>query len=514
MSGKQTIKSVVTWLVEILKKITRKRTSKKLHHSNQVTQNNNVVSGDIVGGNKQIVINIFALGALDSEERIEFIKANFGFDTKFIRNFLESKEVGNRYIHSIDQDLLLLQIFSNSNLQGSYEKIKSVYANIELKDNMPLDEKVQYNIDSASTYVKKLEFEKAHQILADSLEIISPSHNRYNFIYKEYLITGFICYTRKNDINGLKSLLYHKSKIGNAEDSNTDYIISIIFQEIFSRDTDVNALGEVVLRLTDIYNNANNSIKPAMSNSLGLAYRRLGERTGIADLNKAITFFEEGLKLNGENKKIEIELKDQMSITHIRIFECNHDIQQLTIAETLLKDCLELLEGPMDPEDYRLKPRVLNNIGNIYKQRILIFKDVTSAPKAIVYYEDAEQYWNEKDASYDWALVRKNIAETKYALGKITRDPKILLESLEDCISAIRYRNLENSPYQWGKTVKIVLSIIILLKDLNELKLVSKSAREKILSYVISIMEDEETWSENISSELIQSARQVKTFLA
>jgi len=202
-----------------------------------------------------------------------------------------------------------------------------------------------------------------------------------------------------------------------------------------------------------------------------------------------------------------------MAIAHIRIFEVNKDEEQLTIADRLLNDCLKMLEGPMDPRDYRLKPRVLNNAGNSYKQRTLVLKNLQSAKKAIAYYEEAAKYWNEKDASYDWALVRKNIAETKYALGKLTNDSEILLEALSDCIHAIRYRNLKNSPYQWGKTVQVVFSIVILLDRLKKIKLITKSSRTKILSYITSVIEDEATWMQNLSTGFIRNARKVKTIL-
>lgn len=458
------------------------------------------------------IVNVFVSGPLVNEKLVDFLTANNHYTKNFIQAFLDQNANDINLIQSIDQNFLLLEVLKSSSINLSVDKIQEEYGKIVLGKNMALNnDKVKYKILDAGTCVKNLEFDTAHQLLDEALNKIKPDSELYSFVYKEYLITGFICYSRNNDVNGLKSLLREKSEIGNDGDLDTDYIISIIFQEIFSRDTDLNSLREVVSTLEKIYTNVGDVIKPSMANSLGLAYRRLGERTNISYLKDAIRIFKEGLEVKTCNKSTAIELKDQMAIAHIRIFEFNKDEAELNYAVKLLNECLSSLEEPMDPKDYRLKPRILNNLGNIYKQRTLVFNDIKSASKAITIYEEAEQYWNKKDAKYDWALLRKNIAETKYALGKLTNDNKILFEALNDCIKSTQYRNLKNSPYQWGKTIKIVFSIILLLGKRNSLKSISESKRKKILSYIKVVSEDESKWSENISPEFVQNARQVQT---
>lgn len=487
---------------------------------NKVTQSNNeVANGDIIGRDKNtlnqngLIVNILS-SKNDLEGLIDFLTADSGRTKDFIRNFLTQNESGFHKIQSIDKSLFLLEALKSSSFHVSGEEIATEYDKIVQGKNMTSEyDKIKYKYFDAATCVNNLEFDTAHQILETALEKIDPGNDLYHAVYKEYLITGFICYTRRNDINGLKSLLGKKSEVGNATNSDIDYIVSMVFQEIFSRDIDINSLHNVVSKFDNIFNNVNEVVKPAMAISLGLAYRRLGERTNIAYLEKAISIFKKGLDLEKGNKKINVELKDQMAIAHIRIFEFNKDEKQLNIAEGLLKDCLILLEGPMDPRDSRLKPRVLNNLGNIYKQRALIFKDIISATKAISCYDEAEKSWNKKDAKYDWALLRKNLAETKYALGKITNDTKMLLEALSDSIQSIKYRNLKNSPYQWGKTVKVIFLIAILLDELNSIKLISKSTRSLILSYINTVLSDDTKWSENISTEFIQNANQVQTLL-
>ena len=157
---------------------------------------------------------------------------------------------------------------------------------------------------------------------------------------------------------------------------------------------------------------------------------------------------------------------------------------------------------------------MLNNLVNIYKQRTLHLHEIKSAAKAIAIYEEAEKYWNKKVAKYDWALLRKNIAETKFALGKLTRDKKILIEAIRDCIQSMRFRNLENSPYQWGKTVRIIFSIVILLDQLHSLKDVTVSIKLKIFSYCDVILGDTHQWRKNIAPLFITETRKVLNLLS
>lgn len=493
----------------------------KREASNQVVQSSNdVTNGDIVGGDKEIfnqsgtIVNIFASGPLEKESLVNFLSSYSGRSKEFIRKFIELSKSRMHPTQSMDQNLLFLELLDASNLGNSGDDIKKEYDNIVLGNKMESnDEKIEYKIRDAARLVNNLEFDKAHQLFSDSLKLIGPTHPLYDFLYKEYLISGFILYSRSNDIDGLKSLLRKKAEVSNDENANTSYIISMIFQEIFARDTELKSLREVILTLEKIYASVSDVIKPAMGNSLGLAYRRLGERTDIFYLEKAISIFKEGLELNKDDRKIEIEIKDQMAAAHVRIFEFSKEKEQLDIAEVLLKQCLELIEGHMDPRDYRLKPRILNNIGNVYKQRVLIFKEIGSAAKAMACYEEAEQYWNEKDAGYDWALLRKNLAETKYALGRIINDTELLLEALKDSIRSMKYRNLRNSPYQWGKTVKIVFLVVIFLDEIKRKRPIPKAIRTKILSYINTILGDESRWRENISAEFIQNARQAQDII-
>lgn len=503
------IRRIIRWLAAWWAGIFagKKEGQEKVFH--QVEQNKNKVTGDIIAGNKNTIIVVGI-----PKDIIRDLSLSTGHSEEFIQEFMKINPEKVNDFRSISNYFLLLDALKKSNLQRS--NIVHSYQNdgniLSANPMESIEETIKYRSKAAATYVNDLEFNKAHQLLGDALKIIEVTHVEYPAIYKEYLITGFIWHSRENNIEGLKSLLHNGAAIEGDKKVEIEYLFSLIFQEIFTRDINVKGLEEITASLENTYTNASDLIKPAMANSFGLANRRLGERRGIFFLNKAITIFNEGLACNTD-KIMEVELKDQMAITHIRIFELTHDKHELSLAEELLVQCLKLLQGPLSPKNYRLKPRVLNNYGNVFKQRFLIFNEISCAGQAIKCYEEAEKYWNEKNANYDWALLRKNIAETKYALGKITRDEAKLLESILDSISSIKYRTFENSPYQWAKSVDIIFSAIIFLDQMKSIKSIPEDVRKIIISYVDLICEDENIWKDNLSDSFIEKAKLTQNVL-
>ncbi|WP_259068725.1 hypothetical protein HDF24_07415 [Mucilaginibacter sp. X4EP1] len=459
--------------------------------SNKVSQHNNTVNdGDIVGGNKNIYNLTF------------FININLTDYQDFVAFITEN------------ESLILLEPSRNISIQEALNKIKSKYGNIVRGDKSMAKKNFSQNISEAATIqMERQQFGKAHGIFAAAIEDTADEH--FNSLFKNYLITGFIHYCQENDMNGLKTLLTKGANSLTSEDPEIDLITANIFQEICSREADLDALNNYMATLEDIYDNAPVIAKSPMANSLGLAYRRLGERTGIELLQKAIPIFDEGLEFNKDNVVMEVDLKDQKAITYVRIFEFNKDISNLIVAGKLLTECVDLFEFISDPRGNRLKPRVLNNLGNVYKQKALFLETekIKNAKMAISCYEDAEKFWSEPNAKYEWALLQKNKAEAKYALVKVTRDGKLLIDALKDCLSSVKYRDLENSPYQWGKSVEISFQIVLLLKELKSITLIPKPMREGILLYTQQIDEDNSKWGAKNFTNFLINAKQAQTLL-
>lgn len=491
----------------------------------QTIQSENHIGGDNAG--RDVIKNIFHQNFTinqyhlrcpqNYDELVEHLKVVMGYDETIIRAVILEEHSPIYNEQTLRTSVILLEAVKKSEADISNFKLISNHDNVS--DDIPMAENQKFIEDSlgaAEFHLRKHDFRKAHKIFENTIEEIRPTNKLYRHIYKEFLSTGFIYYSQQNNIKGLRGLLEKKGAREKVSDPETDGLISNIFQEICSRDTDLDGIGNAVATITKIYHDAPSYIKPMMAKSLGLAYRRLGERTGISDLEKAIFYFLEGLALNSDDVIVNVELKDQMAITHVRIFEFDHDSNQLDTAEKLLDECVSALNSQekIDPKNFRLLPRVLNNLGNVHKQRLLILKSIASASKAISCYQEGELYWTEPASPYEWAILRKNIAETKYALSKLTNDVEILMQALSDGIISTKYRNFENSSYQWAKSVDIIFKIVIWVGHLNATKRISKSERKELLSYVNTAVKNQTKWKDLVLNKFVQNALEAKEVLS
>jgi len=490
--------------------------------NNVVQSNNTVKDGDIAGRDmykntfNEHNVNIYLSASKDYQSLISILHEATGVSHAVIHKLVCEADLTRSNHDFLEKSFSILFAAKNSLISDVFSDIKGEYEKTVLSNVTPhLEEEYLKNVTkTAGVYIAKMKFHKAHQLFGSALEEVPTDNPAYNLILKEYLITGFIHYSRTNDMKGLRSLISRKRSNLENEQSYIDYLIANIFQEVCSRDVNLNNLENAVATLEAIYNSANLEIKPSMANSLGLAYRRLGERTDIEYLEKAITMFDEGLILNTNDVTLEIQLKDQKAITYIRLFESTLNEVHLVKAEKLLQECLEQFQFMNDPRNFILKPRVLNNLGNVFKQKALKFKDIRSASTAITYYEDAEKLWTENDYGYEWSLLRKNIGETKFALGRISKDSDLLIAALEDCIASMKYRNLKNSPYQWAKSMDILFAIVVFLNKLNSIPKMPISIRKKIISYAKIINKNKVLWSKNNFPLLLENVQDALLILS
>lgn len=492
--------------------------------NNKVIQSNNTVEGgDIAGRDINKInyyrheqrFNFYLFGQPDYQSFLKLLHQITQVPIKLIEAIIKNDESGSYNNEALEKGLSLLELFKSSLLTGALSGITVEYEQIVLGYyNNNLDEEYLKNIiKAAGVCVAKLEFGKAHKLFEDALEKMNTSDKNYPLFYKEFLITGFIHYSRQNDMSGLRALLTTKRDRSSTVNETIDLIIANVFQEICSRDTDIEGLKKAVQFIERIYQQSSEATKPSLCYSLGLAYRRLGERTGIEQLEKAISLFEEGLRRNDGNANLEIQLKDHLAITLIRVFEFVHKEEYLANAELLLNECLKLLTEIRDPRECMLRPRVLNNLGNVYKQRVLNFEDVLSAGKAISHYTEAENYWSEKNSSYEWGLLQKNIAETKLAVGKVLNDPALYLESLDYAMASMKYRDLKNSAYQWAKSSEILFSSVIALGK-QHCRLIKPAIRKKLIRYAKIVQTNKYNWDPNNFVDFLSKAAQTLLILS
>ena len=161
---------------------------------------------------------------------------------------------------------------------------------------------------------------------------------------------------------------------------------------------------------------------------------------------------------------VDAELRNNKGIALIRKFELTRDTSFLDQAELDLEKGLEALEqfpqDSIDPRCIMLRPNILNNLGNLWKQRTKQLKDLACATRAIGYYNEAESLWSRQNFPYFWAGVQKNKAELILIRFQLNAESSEVLPGLIYAVDAISIRNYEDSPFQWVKSAEIIFSLI------------------------------------------------------
>jgi hypothetical protein len=382
------------------------------------------------------------------------------------------------------------QLFSNSSSRNN-ESLIDVYETIILSKSYAEDMEI-VKIDSfirlAAASVKELKFGEAHYALSKAIPLINEKARKKKIkFYKEYLLTGFIYYSSINDAKGLLSFF-------NNSNLDTDFDIQKIatdsLQEQEAKELSLKNLKKTLRLIEAIYKAYPSSERQYVANSLGLAYRRIGERGEIEQLDKAISIFNTAItepfqkSLFTERmipkQLVESELLNNKGISLVRKYEITKQTQYLKDAEESLLLALEKVESfnedSIDPRSYTLKPNILNNLGNLNKQRGRESQNLACIHAAFSYYEQSEVGWSFEKFPYFWAIIQKNKAENFLTEYILTQEDMYLLKSIQHCIASIKIRNYENSPYQWVKSVEILFNSIsenvqiIGLADNSELK--------------------------------------------
>jgi tetratricopeptide (TPR) repeat protein len=278
-----------------------------------------------------------------------------------------------------------------------------------------------------------------------------------------------------------------------------------VLQEAGAREIDTKELESITKEIEQLYKSVSSESKAAVANSLGLAYRRLGERGNTAVLKQALAVFENGIP--SATDTILVELHSNMAITYIRLFEFKKDEEYLNKAEASLNECVRLLENQ---EGQVLKASVYNNAGNLWKQYYTSSQDPLDAEKALQYYALAEGFSSEKDAPYFWATIQKNKGEVKYFLSKTDKDPTRILEGVLHCLDSLQYRDRVSAPYQWLKSVEVLFDLVLLSPE-NFIK--ESEYKERIVTVVTEFTLVEHTLEQANYKSFKEKSQQVKGIL-
>lgn len=280
-----------------------------------------------------------------------------------------------------------------------------------------------------------------------------PLYTELNAIY---WYSGLIAYGITNDITALKKLFSTKSE--KSESVELNLLIFDIEQEVYTRNTEIENLKNLEERMIQTnHNDFNDKQKCKFYNSLGLLQRRIGERYSPNHLERAIKNLNKSLELcSSENVKTDI--LNNLGITLIRTYEQNTVLTNyLNDAEKYLNESSEIFNALQNQplEYFMTQSKVLNNLGNVYKQRLFLNRKFSDGMKAIGFYDNASQIWREDIAPYEWGMLQKNKASILIFMAIEGDDVKHAEEALELAKSSLKYRTLESSPVQWLQSVKV-----------------------------------------------------------
>ena len=435
-----------------------------------VVQENITAAGDVVAGD--LVKNSIHLNL-----------ANLPSDVlqNLINHFLQGKSNFENVNWNGIQDVL--------NSEDAYESI--------IKSDSPENMNqavVTTLVNSAAISVKSLDFGKAHSQLGQALTLISENSPRKNRIHREFFLTGLIHYASINDVSGLNTFISTIQIQGRHELMR---IANDALQEKWTRSIDISGLKSTTKIIEKLYSVTPEKSKSFIANSLGLAYRRIGERGDVSTLNKAINVFNTGIFASSQGMLFEdgfssldtilADLNNNSAITYIRLFEITGDSEYLNNAESKLYRCLKILEKSTafsDPRNCMIAPNIFNNLGNLWKQRYKLENNPLNFNEACQFYSKAENAWSELNFPYFWAVVQKNKGDIKYIKAKYEQSNSLLQEALNHCVDSLRYRKFEASSHQWAKSIEIMLEILLSSKECA----FDISLHDKVLQEIINVI--------------------------
>lgn len=307
---------------------------------------------------------------------------------------------------------------------------------------------------SAAQHLATGEYRYAHFDLEYILEKSDIKNQERMSLLQDYILTGYIHYGMTNEMSGLRNLIHKIDIFSTNLDSHVWVLYISLLQELGTRATSIEELEKAVALLESV-KSTNINTKILYSNALGLAYRRVGERNKLELLKKSQTVLQEALTNEIERPLLHVDILNNLGITQIRIYEATKQEYFLDEAKKSLNEGLDIDVPIENIESFIIRPKLLNNLGNYYKQKFFIHNTAKYALRALAQYEAAEMIWTKKQAPYEWGMLQKNKAAVKFYLAKTNDDLELMEEVVSDCLMSIKYRTITDAPYQWTKTTQV-----------------------------------------------------------
>jgi hypothetical protein len=297
---------------------------------------------------------------------------------------------------------------------------------------------------------------KAHALFREALALPRIDEVKPQLVY-DYLVTGYVGHALASDIQALRALIVSvQSEHAAYLERRAELTLLEAHQEVATRQASDEMLRENLALLAALHDRSGPD--HSSSNLEGLGYRRLGERRSSGDdrsahLGRAAMIFE-GIHAD-VGDAMAVEHRNNWAITLVRRFELLGGVDDLDQAERILSE-INFTQGSLTLTDYLALPKALNNLGNVFKQRVAISGDLGTLEKSLAQYAGAERFWNEESSPYEWAMLQKNRADARCAFMRLAGFDKLhAVLAAEELERALRYRTLERAPYQFERTMAV-----------------------------------------------------------
>lgn len=407
--------------------------------SEQITQSGIHAGGDVVAGDKTTIYNI----------------GNFALSVNFIK-----EEIFHEFLPKDTAEAI------EKVLSSPLESIVDVYMHLQKISHSDTGLlKICGYLVIAAASIRELDFREAFSKISEAVTLVNEHRSfEKNKLYKEYFLVGFAHYANTNNADGLRSLI---NLLDDVNDTELQKIALDALQEQDSKELTLERMKETVAMVFSLYERLPENNRLNVANSLGLAYRRIGERGQFQFLEKAIEIFNREINIHsdvGSSKQSALaDLLNNRAITLIRMFELNQNEAHLDDAEKCLKEALDKIDkegSSLGPYEAGIRPNICNNTGNLWKQRYKRTGNFLHYKNASFFYRMAEDGWLKSVFPYHWSIVKKNTAEINLLCYQKTHEDEKLKAAIQDSIISLQIRDYRNSPHQWLKTVRILFCAV------------------------------------------------------
>jgi hypothetical protein len=96
---------------------------------------------------------------------------------------------------------------------------------------------------------------------------------------------------------------------------------------------------------------------------------------------------------------------------------------------------------------------------------ILVTKKTSLLSQAVECYSEAENYWNQTDSPYEWAMLQKNKAESRlFHMQVFGMESELYRRAIGEVEASLRYRTDQEASWQSNRS-KEVLRGLLQLED-------------------------------------------------